>query len=437
MIRPLHGRGARIAALVTIAGLGAAGCNFHGAYSLPLPGGASHGKQVVVTAVFDDVQDLVPDSAVRINDVAQGQVTNITLGKDLKAHVTLSVNAAAARNLPANSVATLSQSTLLGEKFIALAPPPDAQPQGQLHSGETLGDGSTDILPDVEQVFGVLSTVLNGGDLADLKTINAEIAKALNGREDAVRGALHNITRFVSDLDSQKQQIVRALDALNRLSGVLAGQTGTIQTALTKLSPGLKVLADTTPQFVRLLQGLSHFGQVTRRLITASRADTVANLRNLQPVLEHLAAAGSNVPHALEILVTYPFPHNIEADAPGDYTGLDLSFCLQATTTQCTQPAVTGPLNALCSLLGALNLGGLSGNCPSQAAVTRPLHPARPHRAAGKSSRQKHKRGLLPKVHLPKAHLPKVHVPKVHVPTPSPTDSGLLGVLGGLGGGNS
>lgn len=430
MTRRLLGR--RTAGLVALVALGAAGCNFHGAYSLPLPGGASHGKQVVVTAVFSDVEDLVPDSAVRVNDVAEGQVTNITLGKDLKAHVTLSINAGAAKNLPANSVATLSQSTLLGEKFVAVAPPDGATPQGHLHTGEVLSDSQTNILPDVEQVFGVLSTVLNGGDLGDLRTINVEITKALQGREQAVRGALHSITRFVTDLDTQRHQIVRALDSLDHLSTVLAGQTGNIQTALTRLGPGLKVLADQTPQFVRLLTGLSRFGRVTKHLITASRADTVANLRNLQPILAHLAAAGSNVPHALEILVTYPFPRNDEIDTPGDYTGLNLSFCAQASKTACTQPAATGPLDTICSLLTAVGLGKIDSGCPSKAVIGKPLRNGR-HRPAHHSgaghAKTKGPGGLIGKLPKPKVHLP-------NLPAPAPSSSGLLGLLGGVTGGN-
>ena len=45
----------RIAA-AAVAALGAtvalSGCQFHGAYSLPLPGGASHGKQITLTADY-------------------------------------------------------------------------------------------------------------------------------------------------------------------------------------------------------------------------------------------------------------------------------------------------------------------------------------------------------------------------------------------------
>ena len=53
------------------------GCGFKGAYSLPLPGGSGNGAVFHIKAVFDDVQDLVPMSAVRVDDVAVGDVTGI------------------------------------------------------------------------------------------------------------------------------------------------------------------------------------------------------------------------------------------------------------------------------------------------------------------------------------------------------------------------
>ena len=59
--------------------LALSGCGFKGAYSLPLPGGAATGKTYTVTAYFADVQDLTPDSAVRVNDVAVGDVDSISL----------------------------------------------------------------------------------------------------------------------------------------------------------------------------------------------------------------------------------------------------------------------------------------------------------------------------------------------------------------------
>jgi phospholipid/cholesterol/gamma-HCH transport system substrate-binding protein len=332
---------ARPLVLALVALVALAGCGFKGAYSLPLPGGAGGGPVYHVTAVFADVQDLVPMSAVRVDDVAVGDVTGIDYDPtDNRAHVHMRIKKSV--HLPANAIATLEQTTLLGEKYIAIGPPANEPSSTEpLRDGAVISDKATSNLPDVEELFGVLSAVLNGGDLQDLQTIDLEISKALGGREQAIRSALTQLDHFVGDLDTQKHQIVRALDELDRFSGGLAKQTGTIATALNDLGPGLKVLADERAKFTGLLSDLARFGQVATHIITASRQQTVAGLRDLQPILRHLRKAGTNLPHALELLITYPFPKNVDKAIPGDYNGLYLSF--NADPILCTLAPVSLP----------------------------------------------------------------------------------------------
>lgn len=360
------------AALVAVIALG--GCGFKGAYSLPLPGGSAGGDNYKVTVVFRDVQDLVPMSAVRVDDVAVGDVVSIDphVQPDgtVLAYVGLRIKKGV--TLPENATATLEQTTLLGEKYVALAPPTAATPAGTLHDGDTIDAARTSNLPDVEQLFGVLSAVLNGGDLQDLQTINFEVTKALSGREQDIQSALAQLDRFVAGLDSQRNEITRALDQLNRFSGELARQRDTVATALQDLGPGLKVLADERQQFTALLTDLSRFGRVATHIITASRQQTVEGLRRLQPILGHLRAAGTNLPRSLELLITYPFPRNIDKAIPGDYNGLYLSF--NADPVFCAM--VPPPLPVSCgSSNAAAGRTGSSGHAASGQPATPPVLP--------------------------------------------------------------
>jgi len=392
---------ARFAATAAAAVLVLTGCGFKGAYSLPLPGGSGNGAVYHIKAVFDDVQDLVPMSAVRVDDVAVGDVTGINYDvKQHKAIVTMRVKKSV--HLPANAVATLEQTTLLGEKYVALSPPSSGvAPQGTLADGAVINDNATSNLPDVEEVFGVLSAVLNGGSLQELQTIDLEISKALGGREQAVRSALTQVDKFVADLDGQRHQIVRALDELNRFSAALAKQNSTIADALDNLGPGLKVLVDERAQFTKLLTDLSKFGQVATHIITASREQTVAGLRDLQPILGHLQAASTNLPRSLELFPTYPFPRNIAGGVPGDYNGLKLTF---------------NPDPLFCVLVPQLPL-----NCASTT-FTVPTAPKSNGSTGPKLPIP------LPTLPVPLPTLPNVpNVPKV--PTPGATSGPLGGLL--------
>ena len=111
-------RGAALAAGVVLL----SGCGFRGAYSLPLPGGADLGDDPYSVQIqFLDVLDLVPQSGVRVADVAVGRVEDIELSDDWTALVTVEVNGDV--DLPANAVAMIQQSSLLGEKYVELAAP--------------------------------------------------------------------------------------------------------------------------------------------------------------------------------------------------------------------------------------------------------------------------------------------------------------------------
>jgi phospholipid/cholesterol/gamma-HCH transport system substrate-binding protein len=284
------------------------GCGFRGAYSFDLPGGADIGDEPYTVQVeFLDVLDLVPQSGVRVADVPVGRVEDIELNEaDWTAVVTIVVNGDV--ELPANAVAAIQQSSLLGEKFVELAPPGNQEPQGRLEDGALIPLERTNRNVEVEELLGALSLVLNGGGLAQLQTINRELGDALQGREEALKSTLDQLDVFIGGLDDQRAEINRALDSANTLATTLAQRTETIENALQTIGPGLDVINQQRDLLVQMLEGLARLGDVGTRIINASAANTIEDLRLLQPILTQLAAAGPNLAGSLELLLTYPFP---------------------------------------------------------------------------------------------------------------------------------
>ena len=117
-------------------------------------------------------------------------------------------------------------------------------------------------------------------------------------------------------------EIVRALDSINRLAGTLAQQREKIAVALTDLEPGLRVIVEQRTQLVTLLKSLDRLSDVATDTVNKSRDDIVADLKALQPTLTKLAESGQNLPKALELLLTYPFPDAAVDGIKGDYTNL-------------------------------------------------------------------------------------------------------------------
>lgn len=305
-----------------------AGCGLPELADLPLPGGAPAGAGYTVTAEFSDVLDLVPQAAVKVDDVTVGSVEKIWLA-GWTARVRLRIDRAV--RLPANATAAVRQSSLLGEKYVTVDAPPTGA-SGRLADGDVIPLSRTQRGAEVEEVLAALGLLLNGGGLAQLRTINEELAGALDGREPAVRDALRQLDTFVGGLERQKADLVRAIEALDRLTDRLSRQRQVVGEALDSLAPGLTVLADQRAQLTAALTALGELGRVGTRVVNRSRDDTLAGVRALQPILEQLARAGDDLPKSLDFMLSYPFPPNVTGAIVGDFVNLSITADLDAAT---------------------------------------------------------------------------------------------------------
>lgn len=358
---------AAVASLMLLSGCG------RGVYDLPLPGGADLGsKPYSVKVRFQDVIDLVPNAAVRVNDVPVGRVADVNLAPGTwQAQVIVELNGDV--RLPANSTARLRQSSLLGEKYVELAKPAAPEPAvGKLRDGAVIGMNRTGRNPEVEEVLGALSLMLNGGGVAQLQGITQELNNALSGREGDVRGLMTHLNTMVAGLDAQRDDITRALDSVNRLSASLNAQRGDIDVALRDLPAGLKVLNDQRQQLVTMLQSMNRLSTVSTDVINQSQGDLVHNLQQVQPTVNQLAAAGNDLPKSLQLMFTYPFTDDAVQGIKGDYTNLyidaDLNLTNILTNVGKGQQPLVEPPDAVKQLLPPLPL-------PKQPSPSKPAPP--------------------------------------------------------------
>ncbi|WP_019818429.1 MCE family protein [Saccharomonospora saliphila] len=312
--------------------LSGCGSQFTGVYDVPLPGGADLGDDPYRVQIhFRDVLDLVPQAGVRVNQVPVGTVEEIDLADDgWTAEVTVLVNDEV--ELPANAVANLRQSSLLGEKYVELSAPAENPAEARLGDGDLIPVARTDRSVEVEEVFGALSMLLNGGGVEQLNTITRELNAALEGNEPDIKAMLTNVDRLVGTLDEQSADITRALDALNRLSSTLHGQRDRIASAVEDLGPGLEILEKQRGQLVDMLTAFDRLSTVAVETVNQSHEDLVANLEALLPVLRKLGEAGADLPNALELLLTYPFTDAAAEGVKGDYMNLYVTLDLDLET---------------------------------------------------------------------------------------------------------
>ncbi|MBT2417398.1 MCE family protein [Streptomyces sp. ISL-22] len=318
-----------VAAWAAVGSLLLTGCEFNGWYDVQLPGGAAaDGNAYHVTVEFRDVLDLVPQSAVKVNNVTVGAVEKVELDGW---HARVHLRVADSVKLPGNAIAELRQTSMLGEKYVALSKPVGNAPVGRLADGDVIPLSRSGRNPEIEEVLSALSALLNGGGVAQLKTITVELNKALEGRENRVKALLKELNTFLGGLDEQKEDIVRALKAVDRLAKRLGKEKEAIAEAVDTMPPALKVLADQRRDLTKMLTALSRLGETGTKVVNASHDDTVANLKQLRPILQQLNKAGSDLPNSLELLTTYPFPRNAVDAIKGDYVNLHITADLDLT----------------------------------------------------------------------------------------------------------
>lgn len=315
----------RLAAAASCAALLATGCSFDGVNSLPLPGTVGTGSDAAKYHVMVvNVGSLESNSPVMIGDVVVGAVGRMTVD-NWHANVEISVEPDVV--VPANAVATVGQTSLLGSMHLALDPPLGQQPSGRLRPGATIGLNDSSTYPSTEQTLSSLSVVVNGGGLGQMGDIVRQFNAAVGGRESQMRDLLLRLNDFVGVLDTQRGDINASIDSLNRLAGTFAGQRDVLNRALERIPPAMDVLIRERPRLTTALDKLRVFSDTATGLINDTQADLLRNLNNLEPTLKALSDIGDDLGTVLAYVPTFPYPQNfIDRAIRGDYMNQFIVF---------------------------------------------------------------------------------------------------------------
>ncbi|MEU5840911.1 MCE family protein [Rhodococcus sp. NPDC047139] len=319
----------RLGIVATTVAVGATltACEWDGLNSIPMPGTAGRGEGAYQVQIqMPNVTTLTQNSPVRIDDVTVGSIAGIEL-EGWHALVTVSLDEDVV--VPANSLARIGQTSLLGSQHLELVPPVDEPPQGRLEEGDVIPLERSGAYPTTEQTLSSLSVVLNGGGLAQINDITRELNAALVGRESSIRNLLPRLDELVSTLDTQRGDIITALEGMNRLAATVDDQNATLVRALEELPPALEVLADQRSNFTAAMSSLGELSTVASRIVESSNDDLKANLQGLAPTLRALADSGDALTEVLGVLLTYPFPQaGINNIIRGDYANLAMTIDL-------------------------------------------------------------------------------------------------------------
>lgn len=317
-------RRATSAAMIVAFALSASGCSlkdWQGLNSLSLPGTQGNGKDsFVIQAQMPDINAIQPNSRVRIGDATVGHITKVEL-QDWHALVSMRLDGNV--QLPENSTAKIGLTSILGSQHVELSPPTGEAPRGRLHEGSIIPLANSAAYPTVEQTLAAVSTVLNGGGLAQIQDITEAFSTAFRGREQDLRSLIGELDAFAANFNTQTDDVIAATESLNKLTGTLAANQPVLDKALKTVPEALAVLNYERENFAEAADQLGRFGERVVSTVDGTKASLVKELRDIAPVLHSLADAGPAMTRALSLILTFPFPNEtIDKWQRGDYANM-------------------------------------------------------------------------------------------------------------------
>lgn len=239
-----------IVAIITATAVVTSGCATNGLASLPLPAPQLGSGGYRLTAIFANALNLPMNAKVKLAGADVGQVESM-VARNYTAVTTLRISPGVL--LPRGSTAELRTATPLGDVFVALQPPPAAEPDAALlHDGDTMGLGSTGASATVESLLSSAAVLVNGGAVRNFTNIINGLGRATGDRGQALADLIGKSNRLIGTLNSRTGQISAAMTEMSRLAAELDTKEHTITELMAAAGPGTEAIAANTTELSEL-----------------------------------------------------------------------------------------------------------------------------------------------------------------------------------------
>ncbi len=262
--------------------------------------------KIEITAVFDDVYDLVRYASVRAGDVPIGGVQGIELTEDNRALVRMTIEDNT--GLTAGTMAVISRTTLLGERYIDLRP--ITNESGQLVDDAPLADGTT--LAITSQVDDLEQVVVSGADLLSIVAADKLAAavqtgaNAFGGRGGTIGNFLDSVGSAIGRYNDDSDDVLRFIDSLDNLTAALAPVAEENAGYLEDMLAASRALQAEDERLLDTLDDVTRLSLVGARVLETNADDLDNLIRRLRIILGQV----TRVDGALQTLFTWLPVHN-------------------------------------------------------------------------------------------------------------------------------
>jgi phospholipid/cholesterol/gamma-HCH transport system substrate-binding protein len=301
-------------------------------YDLPVERSV-RGDSYPVTAVFTDASNLPRGGEVKLGQATVGYVREIT-ARDFRAQVGMDLEPGV--RLPVGTAARLNQTTALGEQYVDLQPPPNAEGEPELGPNSVIGLPQTSRGPDVENTLAVLGGVLNGSGIDQARTVLSELHTTMDGRGQQVRGLLQRLDGQLAVLDRRGAEIDATIDSVNQVAAETAANRPVLEEAVDEITPAVEHLASQRGEFERLLGDVAELGDSADGIVRQAGPQVADQLEQLRPVVDSFDGYDRRMSGLLSSL--HEVEQRVGSAIPGDYLNLDGTLDVSGTLL----PLLTG-----------------------------------------------------------------------------------------------
>ena len=286
------------------------GCATNGLASLPLPAPGLGSGGYTLTAVFANALNLPMNAKVKLAGADVGQVESM-VARNYTAVTTLRIKDGVL--LPRGSTAELRTATPLGDVFVSLRPPAQADPNApMLHDGDTIGLDSTAAASTVESVLSSAAILVNGGTVRNFTNIINGVGKATGDNGHAFGELLRKTSQLLGTLDSRSGQMSTALTELSGLADELDAKDRTITELMAAAGPGTDALAANTTQLSDLAVQVGDTARLLARFPSIGGTDTSG--RSIIRDLNTIAGAANDIAVSPDTSLAGPEPDAAAVD---------------------------------------------------------------------------------------------------------------------------
>ncbi|MCD2107132.1 MCE family protein [Rhodococcus erythropolis] len=224
-------------------------------------------------------------SDVKMNGKVVGRVASTSYSRG-NAVITMEMQPDQLVHIPRNVDVQLNATTLFARKYVNLVAPEYPSRQ-KLTNGDAISN--TEVTVEVESILGNLMSVLDQVDPAQVNTVLAQAATALNGRGSDLGSTLEELNEYLVEFNGSIPTLQRDISLLADNAATFADLSPDLLSVLDNTSVTGTSLTDKQTQLSAFLVSFTGLGNSGRTLLDAAGQPLVQAVHELNPVLDLFA----------------------------------------------------------------------------------------------------------------------------------------------------